>query len=248
MSEVRAPRVIESAAQTAFERWELPAVEGHSAAPRNVLSTRELETIQKRAWDEGLARGEQEGRARSAQLAERLEAILAAMSRPFQEFNDLAEQELMMLAKTLARGMVRRELRADPGEIIPVVRDALALLPSGAREITVRLHPEDAQLARSVLQSDGANRPWRIVDDAVLTRGDCRVTTETSQIDATLETRLNALLAETIGGNRSRESATGTSMSRGPRLDPIGESATGTSMSRGPHLDPIGDDAAGAES
>lgn len=209
MSEVRAPRVIEGAPQTAFERWELPAVEGHSGTPRNVLSTRELETIQKRAWDEGLARGEQEGRARSAQVAERLEAILGALARPFQEFNDIAEQELLLLARTLARGMVRRELRADPGEIVPVVRDALALLPSGAREISVRLHPEDAQLVRSVLQSDGANRPWRVVDDAVLTRGDCRVTTETSQIDATLETRLNALFAEAIGGNRSHDDADG---------------------------------------
>jgi hydrogenase nickel incorporation protein HypB len=37
------------------------------------------------------------------------------------------------------------------------------------------------------------------------------------------------------------ESATGTSMSRGPRLDPIAESATGTSMSRGPRLGPIAD-------
>jgi flagellar assembly protein FliH len=210
MSEVRAPRVIEAATQTAFERWELPAVEGQSATSRNVLSTRELETIQQRAFAEGLARGEQEGRARSAQLAERLEAILGALARPFQEFNDIAEQELLLLARTLARGMVRRELRADPGEIVPVVRDALALLPSGARDISVRLHPEDAQLVRSVLQSEGSNRPWRILDDAVLTRGDCRVTTETSRIDATLETRLNALFAEAIGGNRSHDDAGGT--------------------------------------
>lgn len=207
MSEVRAPRVIEGAPQTAFERWELPAVEGHSGTSRNVLGTRELETIQKRAFDEGLARGEQEGRARAAQFAERLEAILGALARPFQEFNDIAEQELLLLARTLARGMVRRELRADPGEIVPVVRDALALLPSGARDISVRLHPEDAQLVRSVLQSESTNRPWRILDDAVLTRGDCRVTTETSQIDATLETRLNALFAETIGGIRSNDDA-----------------------------------------
>ncbi len=37
------------------------------------------------------------------------------------------------------------------------------------------------------------------------------------------------------------ESASATSLSRGPRLDPIGESASATSLSRGPRLDPIGD-------
>jgi 4,5-DOPA dioxygenase extradiol len=39
------------------------------------------------------------------------------------------------------------------------------------------------------------------------------------------------------------ETANATSLSRGPRLDPIGETANATSLSRGPRLDPIGDDA-----
>ncbi|MEK7840960.1 MAG: hypothetical protein AAB252_07325, partial [Pseudomonadota bacterium] len=37
-------------------------------------------------------------------------------------------------------------------------------------------------------------------------------------------------------------SATGASLHRGPRLDPIGESATGASLHRGPRLDPIGEE------
>jgi hypothetical protein len=40
---------------------------------------------------------------------------------------------------------------------------------------------------------------------------------------------------------RRDESADATSLSRGPRLDPIGESADATSLSRGPRLDPIGE-------
>jgi uncharacterized protein (TIGR02117 family) len=51
-----------------------------------------------------------------------------------------------------------------------------------------------------------------------------------------------------VGNGRSKnsfpvedgESATGPSVARGPRLDPIGESATGPSVARGPRLDPIG--------
>jgi Kef-type K+ transport system membrane component KefB len=42
---------------------------------------------------------------------------------------------------------------------------------------------------------------------------------------------------------RRDESADATSLSRGPRLDPIGESADATSLSRGPRLDPIGESA-----
>jgi hypothetical protein len=42
------------------------------------------------------------------------------------------------------------------------------------------------------------------------------------------------------------ETATGASLHRGPRLDPIGETATGASLHRGPRLDPINETATGA--
>ena len=52
---------------------------------------------------------------------------------------------------------------------------------------------------------------------------------------------INRALAMFAGTESVRETASRTSLSRGPRLDPIGETASRTSLSRGPRLDPIGD-------
>jgi flagellar assembly protein FliH len=50
----------------------------------------------------------------------------------------------------------------------------------------------------------GAERAWTIVEDPVMTRGGCRVTTETALIDARLETRINAVISSMLGDQRAR--------------------------------------------
>ncbi|RMG30702.1 MAG: flagellar assembly protein FliH, partial [Gammaproteobacteria bacterium] len=45
-------------------------------------------------------------------------------------------------------------------------------------------------------------RDWKLVEDPTLSRGGCRVETESSRIDATVEQRLHAVLARFLGGER----------------------------------------------
>jgi flagellar assembly protein FliH len=126
-------------------------------------------------------------------------------------------QEIVQLVKAVARQLVRRELKADPGEIMAVVREALGALPSATRSAQLKLHPEDAKLVREALAlSEGdargggmpgaAERTWRIIDDPTQPRGGCRVETETSLIDASLESRLNAVITRLLGGSRDDDS------------------------------------------
>jgi flagellar assembly protein FliH len=86
------------------------------------------------------------------------------------------------------------------------VREALAALPVGARDVRLALNPEDAAMIREVLSLQEGDHAIRVVEDPVQSRGGCRVLTETSQIDATVESRLNAVIANTLGGLRSTDS------------------------------------------
>jgi flagellar assembly protein FliH len=97
---------------------------------------------------------------------------------------------------------VRRELKAQPEEIIAVVRETVALLPVGARAVRVHLHPEDAELVRSRLAAASGERAWNLVEDPMLARGGCRVSSDNSSIDATLEQRLGAVIAAMLGDER----------------------------------------------
>jgi flagellar assembly protein FliH len=46
---------------------------------------------------------------------------------------------------------------------------------------------------------------WRIVEDPLITRGGCKVDTEVSHIDATVENRLAAVIATLFGGEREHD-------------------------------------------
>src|SRR4029077_611223 len=111
-------------------------------------------------------------------------------------------RELLPWRWARARQFVRAELKTDPTQIIGIIREAIAALPVAAREVRVHLHPEDAAVVRQHLAPTENERAWAIVEDPVMARGGCQVSTSTSRIDMRLETRLGAILSELLGTER----------------------------------------------
>lgn len=192
-------------------RWELPEVgENGRPVPPNLRTLRQLEEVEQRAREDGYAAGLAEGRAAArselaAQVA-RIQAIVAAIAAPFANLDAAVESELVLLATTAATRVVRHELTLAPERIADAVRDALAALPAYARNVKLFLAPEDAALVREHLLPGAGGHAWDIVEDSSLTRGGCRVLADTSQVDATLETRLASIIDAMLGGDGAAES------------------------------------------
>jgi flagellar assembly protein FliH len=165
----------------------------------------------KEAFAQGLDDGRKAGRAEVAAQVERLEGMFYDLTKPFKELDEEVERELLALAMALARQIVRRELKADPTQIIGIIREAITKLPVAAREVRVHLHPEDGTVVRQNLAPTESERAWQIVEDPVMARGGCRITTATSRIDARLETRLGAILTELMGNERQPDHPRGPS-------------------------------------
>ena len=195
--------------------WSLPIVDGPTAVTRQQNPTvGQLEEIERAAYEEAYAKGRADGLA-AARAEEqpkldaltkklaRVDSILAVLSKPLEEMNAEVERELVALASALAKHLVRRELKTDPGQIVAVIRETVALLPVATRDVRVHLHPEDAALVRERLAAPQAERAWTIIEDPVLTRGGCRVTTDTAQIDARVESRLGAVMNAMLGDERT---------------------------------------------
>lgn len=153
----------------------------------------------------GHAEGEAQGRGAMREAAARFEALIDLLDEPLTHMDAKVEDELVALAIAIAKQLIRRELRTDPGQIVATVREAVAILPSSARRVTLHLHPEDAALMRSALALDEAGSRWRLQENPLMSRGGCRVTTETSSIDASVETRLAATIARLLGGEREED-------------------------------------------
>ena len=201
-----------------IERWQCPNVEhmaGDDNNPQSIgpITAEAIEKIQKQAfkeaYDEGFAKGYKEGNTKGnsefdAQLA-LLKKSLIALSRPFDELDQEVEQQLTQLAINIARQLVRREIKTEPGQIIAIVREAILALPSAAKKVYVYLHPEDVQLLKTKLTGAEAESYWRLMEDPILSRGDCRVMTDTSTIDASVERRLSTIAAKLLGGEREED-------------------------------------------
>jgi flagellar assembly protein FliH len=207
----RAPQT----ADASIARWDLPSVTGKPVQARRPGKTvGELEEVEQRAYQEAFAKGHAAGLAAAkaehqqiiaqskAQVA-RLEQVLNSLAQPLNEVDAQVESELVNLALTVARQLVRRELKIDPSQVIAIIRETVQLLPLAARDVRVHLHPEDAAIVRERLATTSAERAWSIIEDPVLTRGGCRVTTDSAQIDARLETRINTVVATILGDERA---------------------------------------------
>lgn len=189
--------------------WNPPSVSGPRANRRTNPTLTELEDIERAAWDEAYAKGLEAGRVAGEQeirkrfeAVNHIESILNALAKPLQQLDKDVETQLVSLAYTIAKHVVRRELRIDPSQVIAVVRDTVNLLPLAQRNVRVHLHPEDARLLRERLAEPQSEKAWTIVEDPIMARGGCRVTTDTSQIDARLETRLAAVFSHLMGEDR----------------------------------------------
>ena len=181
----------------------------------NMPTAEEIETWERegreagyeKGYDEGYTAGHTESVKKSQQLFEQnkqaFDDLLQSLSRPLDEINEAAEQQILQLIVVLAQQLVRRELRQEPGEVIAVIRESIALLPASVQNIQVRLNPEDANLVRDLLS--GREGQWQLIDDPLITRGGCCIESNTSRIEATLESRLAALSASLLGGDRETD-------------------------------------------
>jgi len=135
-----------------------------------------------------------------------LVGLLESLSEPFKRLDEEVEKELVKLVIGIATQIIRREIKLDPGQIVAVVRETINVLPLASQKISLRLHPEDAEVVRSALALDEMSPSWGIVEDPLITRGGCEVDTELSHIDATVEHRLAAVISTLLGGERAHDS------------------------------------------
>ena len=210
-------RIISPQAQE-YERWELPDVgrdgaRGGQNATSSLMTAKQLEKIHAQAYEEGLALGKREalekGRAMVDEQAARLSHICSQLETPLQALDKEVIDELTGLAMVIAQHIIRREIKTDPGQVVATIEQAVGELPVASRGVRLHLNPDDSILVREMMAEKIGAAGWEIVDDPLLTRGGCKVTTETSHIDASVERRLSRIVAELMGGEREEDHADG---------------------------------------
>lgn len=196
---------------TAYERWELPLVNEPVAA--EPITAEKLENIQKQAYKEGFELGQKEAYEEKKLELEKnianLGSIIKMLSEPLNELDDEVVEQLAQLSISVAKQVVRRELHTEQGEIVGIVREAMAALPASTRKITLNIHPEDAELIRTAFslgqQEESDELRWKLVEDPMISRGGCIISSKNSRVDASVEARLNRIISTLLGGERESD-------------------------------------------
>ena len=178
---------------SAVRRWEFESLGG-----RGVDAAADLEARRRKASEDGYQAGLKSGQSAAQGIAKRLDALLAAGANGLHLMEERLAGELLDLAVELARQVVRAEVAVKREAILPVVREALALLSQDARAVQIVIHPQDGELLRQHLADDIARGGWRVVEDRRIEPGGVRVLSSTGDVDAPLEMRWQRALA-TLG-------------------------------------------------
>ncbi|WP_263261041.1 flagellar assembly protein FliH [Pseudomonas sp. RIT-PI-S] len=170
------------------------------------LTLEELEAIRQEAYNEGFAAGERDG-FHSTQLKVRQEAEVVLQARlatletlmnnlmvPIAEQDTQIERSLVELVSHITRQVIQRELKMESSQIERVTQEALKLLPMGANNIRIFVNPQDFEQIKALRERH--EEKWKILEDPALLPGGCRVESEHSRIDASVETRITQALAQ----------------------------------------------------
>lgn len=195
-------KIIQGNSSEEYQSFELPDV-GDLRQRRGLPTAEEIESIHQQAFDEGFSQGKALGKAHVDKQVGYLTSIANVLAQPLDDLDEQVVKQITDLSILIAKQLIRRELRIDPGQVIAVVRECAAAIPVASQQVNIFLHPNDAELVRSAFSIDHQTETrWNIVEEPVLTRGGCRIEAEHSKIDATVENRLNQIITNLLGGER----------------------------------------------
>ncbi len=145
---------------------------------------------------EGLIAGKNEALAAAAKEMQpklvELNQLLTTLSHSVNEEDYKLEKVLFDLVKEIAISIARRELALDPASLMKVIKETIAALPHSRDNIKILLHPSDKAFADQAIAEGGEN--WRAIADETISKGGCKIITDQSEADATIEHRIEAVL------------------------------------------------------
>ncbi|MDO9316130.1 MAG: FliH/SctL family protein [Burkholderiaceae bacterium] len=167
-----------------------PAVE--SVPPAELLAT-QLRAARQSGYQDGYRDGlsalDEFKQSYAAQITAQLGRLVESHGVQLDGLQQQLAQAIAVCATSMARQVVRSELAVRPELVAAVAQEAVEALLLSARHITVRVHPDDQPLvargASEVLDARGA----RLISDASIARGGCRVDSDIASVDSTVPAR-----------------------------------------------------------
>lgn len=145
------------------------------------------------AREEGFAAGVAAAGAEADRIRHQAREVLRQALQQREDIIRACEPEVVQLATEIAAKIIRREVAGDGETVLRVAKAAIHEL-CRSQTFFIFAHPDDVEILYShreaILSEADARAELRVIADAEVPRGSCRLETENGYLDATLDAQL----------------------------------------------------------
>jgi flagellar assembly protein FliH len=147
---------------------------------------------------EGLELGKQtgfeQGKAQADEVAQghlnAIQSILEQLQTPLAQVNDEVKNELVLLAVSLAKAIIKIELSQSTQSLLQIINESMAVLPIQESSYHIHLQADDlAYLQQQFDQQTLQNKRWQLHENAELARGGCKIVSQSNAVDMSIARR-----------------------------------------------------------
>jgi flagellar assembly protein FliH len=153
--------------------------------------------------EEGFAKGLEEGTQQGLvagdeqvqQLLTNWTSLIDSLQNPVANVEQALEKELVLLAVSLAKGVIRHEVKTNSDLIFQALSEGLKALPIQETHYQIHLHPDDIELVNNHFsQEEITKHRWDFVESPQMSAGGCEIVTQSNAIDITVERRVKDVI------------------------------------------------------
>lgn len=156
---------------------------------------------------EGHAKGMEEGVAAGQQFIQEQVTVFMDLAnqfaQPLELMNSQVEKQLVDMVLALTKEVTHVEVQTNPQVILDTIRESVDALPISGHPITIKLHPEDAEIIHTAYGEKELDcRNWTLLTEPSLNRSDVHIEAGESSVSYKMEERLKTVLHSFCGVNR----------------------------------------------
>ncbi len=187
------------------KNWQIPHVdtpgeqkttgysEGLATVCEQLPTLEDIESLRKKVYDEsynaGFSKGLEDAESELSSSIGLVKNILDQLSVPVAQIDQEMKELLVRLAIVVAKQILNIEISRDPGHLMKFIEQGVSILPESPMTIYIHLNPRDASRINDMLKSEH-KKSWAIVEDESVEAGGCKLFSENSSVDLTLESQL----------------------------------------------------------
>ncbi|MCW8090360.1 flagellar assembly protein FliH [Alteromonas sp. ASW11-130] len=158
-----------------------------------------LEAGQKQGYDEGFAAGENEGLESGKQQidaqANAWQQLIEQLNSPLGQVNEDVRKQLVNLALTLARSVIRTEIKTNDDVIFQALSEGLKALPINEKQYQLQMHPDDIARVKSHYSDEEiTSKNWQLVESPSMQPGGCEIITTQNAVDVSIDRRVRDVI------------------------------------------------------